>query len=67
MDPLAKHQCELPLMLTVPEVAAALTISRAKAYELVRRQGFPAFAIGRRVIVSRAGLLRWIEQQAEAK
>ena len=32
---------ELPLMLSVPEVAAVLGISRAGAYELVRAEGFP--------------------------
>lgn len=32
---------ELPLMLSVPEMAAALGISHAGAYELVRTEGFP--------------------------
>ena len=39
---------ELPLMLSVPEMAAALGISRAGAYELVRTEGFPALKIGSR-------------------
>ena len=33
---------ELPLMLSVAEVAAVLGISRAGAYELVHGNGFPA-------------------------
>ena len=37
---------DLPLMLSVPEMAAALGISRAGAYELARSEGFPALRIG---------------------
>ena len=36
-----KNYSELPLTLSVPEVAAALGISRAGAYELVRSDSFP--------------------------
>ena len=42
---------ELPLMLSVPEMAAALGISRAGAYELVRTEGFPALKIGSRIVI----------------
>lgn len=41
----------LPLMLSVPEMAAALGISRAGAYELVRTEGFPALKIGTRIVI----------------
>ena len=39
---------DLPLMLSVPEMATALGISRAGAYELARSEGFPALRIGTR-------------------
>ena len=42
---------ELPLMLSVAEVAAVLGISRAGAYELARSSGFPALKIGSRIVV----------------
>ena len=42
---------ELPLMLSVAEVAAVLGISRAGAYELVHGKGFPALKIGSRIVV----------------
>lgn len=42
---------ELPLMLSVPEVAAVLGISRAGAYELVHGNEFPALKIGSRIVV----------------
>ena len=41
---------ELPLMLSVAEVAAVLGISRAGAYELVHGNGFPALKIGSRIV-----------------
>ena len=42
---------ELPLMLSVLEMAAALGISRAGAYELARTKGFPALKIGTRIVI----------------
>lgn len=47
-----KSYDELPLMLSVPEVAAVLGISRAGAYELARSDGFPALKIGSRIVDS---------------
>ena len=44
---------ELPLMLSVAEVAAVLGISRAGAYELVHGNEFPALKIGSRIVVPR--------------
>ena len=46
-----KSYDELPLMLSVPEMAAALGISRAGGYDLVRMKGFPALKIGSRIMV----------------
>ena len=38
-------------LLTIPEVAARLSINRARAYELVRRGVLPAVHLGRQVRV----------------
>lgn len=54
---------ELPLMLSVPEVAAVLGISRAGAYELVRSDGFPTLKIGSRIVVPKEKFLVWIDTQ----
>ena len=54
---------DLPLMLSVPEVAAILGISRAGAYELVRAEGFPALKIGSRIVVPKEKFLGWIDAQ----
>ena len=55
---------DLPLMLSVPEVANLLGISRAEAYELVKTDGFPSLTIGSRIIVPRDKLIAWIDQQS---
>ena len=53
---------ELPLMLTLPEMAAALGISRAGAYELVRTEGFPALKIGSRIVIPKDELQEWVKR-----
>ena len=59
-----KSYDELPLMLSVPEVAAVLGISRAGAYELARSAGFPALKIGSRIVVPKEKFIGWIDRQA---
>ena len=58
---------DLPLTLTVPEVGEVLAISRAKAYDLARSEGFPSMRIGTRILVPRDKLIRWIDEQTEAQ
>ena len=57
----AAAQARTRLTLTVEEVAATLGISRAFAYEAVRRGEIPSIRIGRRVLVPRAALERLID------
>ena len=58
---------ELPLMLTVLDVAAVLGISRAGAYELVKSDGFPVLKIGNRIVIPKDKFLLWIEKQCGEK
>ena len=58
---------ELPLMMNMAEVAAVLGISRAGAYKLAHNEAFPAFQIGRRIVVSREKFLNWLNGQSEEK
>ena len=58
-----KSYDELPLMLSVPDVAAVLGISRAGAYELARSDGFPSLTIGSRIIVPKDKFIRWIDER----
>ena len=50
--------------LSVTEAAALLGVSRPTVYELINRADFPSFRIGTRRVISRAGLERWVEEQA---
>ena len=56
---------DLPLMLSVPEMAAALGISRAGAYELALSEGFPALRIGTRIVIPKDKLQEWVDKQTE--
>lgn len=58
---------DLPLMLSVAEVAAVLGISRAGAYELARSSGFPALKIGSRIVVPKDKFLAWIDANSGSK
>ena len=53
---------DLPLMLSVPEMATALGISRAGAYELARSEGFPTLRIGTRIVIPKDELREWIKR-----
>ena len=57
---------DLPLMLSVPDVASVLGISRAVAYELVRSDGFPALRIGSCIIVPKEKFIDWINTSTGA-
>ena len=52
------------IMLTVPEAAQILRINKIAVYELARVGRIPALRIGRRVLIPRDALLRWIETEA---
>ena len=62
-----KSYDDLPLTLTVPEVAEVLGISRAGAYELARSAGFPSMRIGSRILVPKEKFIRWIDEQTEVE
>ena len=53
----------LPVMLTIPQVALALNISRTSAYELAHCKNFPAMLIGSRIIVPKDRLVTWIDDK----
>ena len=55
---------DLPLMLSVPELASVLGISRAGVYELVKEKGFPSLTIGSRILVPRDKLMAWIDEKS---
>lgn len=53
------------LVLDVKELADALGISKPVAYELIRKDGFPAIRVSeRRIVIPVEGLRKWLEAQA---
>lgn len=54
-------------LLTVPEAAMILRISKNKAYDLVRQRLIPAMYLGKKIRVPRHALERWILEQSTAR
>lgn len=50
-------------ILTIPEVAKYLKLSKSKAYYLVKRNELPHIRIGRNVRVLEGDLLVWIQKK----
>ena len=55
---------DLPLVLNATQLADVLSISRANAYNLLHREDFPTLHIGKRMLVPKDRLIRWIEANA---
>ena len=53
------------LTYNAPEVAQLLGISRSAAYNLMHRDDFPSFRIGKRWPVRDSSLNEWLEKQSE--
>lgn len=56
---------ELPVMLNADQLAQALNISRAGAYQLMHSSFFPTVRIGKRMLVPKEHLLRWLDQKVQ--
>ncbi len=64
-EPKEKKPRYTGMAMSVENMAEELAIGRNVAYQLVQQPGFPAFTIGRRVLVSRKGLQEWIDEQCK--
>lgn len=62
-----KSYDELSLMLSVPDVAAVLGISRAAAYELARSRDFPSLRIGTRIVGAKRQIHQLDQQESGGK
>jgi excisionase family DNA binding protein len=47
-------------LLTIEEMGKYLRISRSKAYQLAKKQGFPSFILGRLIRVDKSQLDAWL-------
>lgn len=50
-------------IMTVAQMAEFLHVSSDTAYELVHSRGFPAFRVGRKILVTREKLMEWIAKR----
>ena len=57
-----KNYDELPLMLSVHDVAEVLGISKSNSYVLAKEKGFPTLKIGARVVIPRDRFIEWINK-----
>lgn len=53
--------------MSVAELSQTLGISKPKAYELVRQDGFPAVYIGKRIIIPIDAFNIWLMNSSRAK
>lgn len=51
---------ELPLLLNVKQLADLLGVSYSSAYELIQEDDFPAVRIGKRIVIPKDELRKWI-------
>lgn len=55
------------LCYNVAAAAIALDICETEVRNLVHSEDFPAFKLGRRVLISRDGLKEWVKEQARLR
>ena len=58
---------ELPVMLSVPDVAQIMGIALDGADTLVRSKDFPAFKVGSRIIIPKDKFLAWLDKMCAEK
>ena len=51
------------LTLTVRQFASQMQVSMPTAYVMVNQPGFPAFKAGKKILISRTALEKWIDEQ----
>lgn len=61
-DPAIHSMDELPAILNVATLRHFMGISRVSAYNLVNRSDFPTVRVGKRILVPKDSLKRWLEQ-----
>ena len=54
-----------PMAVSAPEAARLLGVSKPTLYELMGREDFPAFKLGRRTLNSVDGLREWVRNQTK--
>ena len=50
--------------MSVQELSMSMGISLPKAYELVKRPGFPVLRIGSRILIPKAAVEEWLKAES---
>lgn len=58
---------ELPDFCSLEEFSEVFRVSRSTAYRMAARGNIPCLRIGRRVIVSKEHLMRWIDNSISSE
>ena len=62
-----KSMEDVPMFMTVMDVANLLGISRASSYELVKEKGFPKLnVVHGRIIIPRDRLFEWLDSREKS-
>ena len=56
---------ELPLLLSVKQLVALMGVSDSSIYELIQEDDFPSLRIGKRIVVPKQELRKWITSHAK--
>lgn len=65
---MTQYKVNQSMTLSVAQTAEMLGVSLSTAYTLARRANFPSFHVSaNRIVISRAGLEKWIEEQLSNK
>lgn len=57
---------DLPVILSISQIAEVMGLSRAGAYNLVKREGFPAIRVGeKRLCIPKDMFIEWLASEAE--
>lgn len=55
------------VLISASKAAKLMDVSVPKAYEMAKREDFPSFEDGKRILVIKADLPEWARRQAEKK
>jgi excisionase family DNA binding protein len=55
------------LVYTVEELGQVLGIGKNKAYELVSQNNFPSFKVGKKILINKEALSKWVQDQCTIK
>lgn len=58
---------ELPIMLSIADMAKILGVGKTNAYSLVNNEGIPNIKLGKRGRIPRDNLKSWIEDRIVSK